>query len=317
MPAVQVVPVGKVVYGMQLPVQSQSRLYAAGWELESGPAEIARIARKADETGFFYVAVCDHLAIPARLAPSMGTVWYDTVATLGYLAGITSNVRLLSHVYVLPYRHPLAVAKSFATLDALSGGRVILGVGAGHVKDEFDALGVDFEERGRVLDDSIGAVGAALTEEFPEWEGTTWSIHDVGVQPRPVQRPRPPVWVGGSSKPAIRRAAKLGDGWLPQGTPRKDMPGQIAYLLEARRQARGDDPIELGAVCELIYVGDPEWDTGKPALTGKGEAIASSLREFAEMGVSHLQVRFLARSCDEQLDQMDAFASEVAPHLNG
>jgi probable F420-dependent oxidoreductase len=314
--AVKLIPDGTLVYGMQLPIQSQSRLYTAEWEMRSGPRELEQIARKADETGFFYLAVCDHVAIPRELAPAMGTVWYDTVATLSYVAGITSRVRLLSHVYVLPYRHPLATAKSFATLDALSGGRAILGVGAGHVRDEFAGLGVDFAARGELLDEAIGVVSAALEDEFPEAGGPAWPVHDLGVAPRPLQRPRPPIWVGGSSKPAIRRAARLGDGWLPQGTPRKDMPAQIAYLLEHRRVARAGDPVELGAICEPLHVGKPTRQTRPGTICGSGEAIASSIRELADMGVSHVQVRFDVMDLEEQLDQMEAFATEVAPHLD-
>src|SRR5579872_6297996 len=98
--AVKVVPAGKVAFGIQLPIQSQSTIYVEDWELSSGPAELARVARKADESGFFYVAVCDHTAIPRRLAQAMGTTWYDTVATLGWLAALTTRVHLLSHVYI-------------------------------------------------------------------------------------------------------------------------------------------------------------------------------------------------------------------------
>src|SRR5262249_20190692 len=116
--------------------------------------------------------------------------------------------------------------------------------------------------------------------------------------------------------PSLRRAAERGDGWLPQGTPRPDMPGQIAYLLEHRKRTRGNDPIDIGAISEFLYVGEPSWDVGPHTVTGPGDKIAASLREFAEMGVSHVQIRFKARTCDELLDQMDAFAAHAAPLLD-
>lgn len=314
--AVQIIPEGRLVYGMQLPVQAQSKMFAAPWEADSGPDELVRMAQRADEAGFFYIAVCDHVAIPRSLAPAMGTTWYDTIATLSFLAGVTSRVHLLSHVFVLAYRHPLVSAKSFATLDALSKGRAIVGVGAGHVADEFAALGADFRRRGELLDEAIDVLAAGLTDEFPNVDGPTWPVHDVGIAPRPVREPRPPIWIGGSSRPAIRRAATRGDGWLPQGTPRRDMPGQIAFLLEHRKTVRGDDPIDLGTITEFLYVGTPSWDVAAGTVRGKPEEIASSLREFAAMGVNHLQVRFQSRTCDELLDQMAAFGAEVAPLLN-
>lgn len=164
---------GRLTYGIQLPVQSQSTIYAEGWEAGAGAADLAEIARTADRTGFDYVACCDHVAIPRRLADAMSTTWYDPVATLAYLAGITRNVRLMSHVAIVGLRHPLATAKQYATLDHLSGGRLILGVGAGHVQEEFEALGVDFARRGAVLDEAVDALKAALgPEEYPSFKGS-------------------------------------------------------------------------------------------------------------------------------------------------
>ena len=162
------IPADTLVYGMQLPIQSQSTIYAEPWEASAGAAELAAVARAADRNGFWYLAVCDHVAIPRPLDEKMGTSWWDTIATLGWLAGITEHVRLMSHVYVLPYRHPLMAAKAFLTLDELSGGRAVLGVGAGHVQAEFELLGVDFEHRGSALDDAIDVVRAAFTDEYPD-----------------------------------------------------------------------------------------------------------------------------------------------------
>jgi probable F420-dependent oxidoreductase len=291
------VPEGQLVYGMQLPVQAQSELFVADWERTSGPDELAAIARKADETGFFYVAVCDHVAIPDELAPRMGTTWYDTVATLGFLASITERVRLMSHVWVPAYRHWRQTVKAFATLDHLSKGRTILGVGAGHVQREFEELGVDFHARGRLLDEAIAEVRRGLDEEF---------VGAFGAKPRPVQSPLP-IWIGGSSPAAVRRAARLGDGWLPQGTPKDQMPASIALLRSVREEAgRGDDPIDIGAIhLDFVSLGDQ-----------KPDQVAEALLEFRDMGVDHVQIRFKAASLDELLDQMDRFAAEVAPSLS-
>src|SRR5207237_2233408 len=118
----------------------------------------------------------------------MRTTWFDTVATLGWIAGITEHVRLLSHVLVLPYRHPLVVAKSFMTLDHLSRGRAVLGVGAGHLEPEFGVLGADFSSRGRAADEAIDVVRAALDDEYPDVDTPTWSVHDAGMAPRPGGR---------------------------------------------------------------------------------------------------------------------------------
>jgi probable F420-dependent oxidoreductase len=313
---VTIVPDGQLVYGMQLQVQAKSKTFAEDWEADAGADALRQIVQQADRAGFFYVAVCDHLAVTKPLDAHMQTTWYDTVATLAWIAALTTNVRVMSHVYVMSYRHPLHTAKSFMTLDELSGGRAILGVGAGHLEGEFELLGFDFAARGRVTDDAIDVVRAAFSDEYPDIDSPRYGhVHDAGMAPRPRQSPLP-IWVGGSSKAALRRAARRGDGWLPQGTPRDEMPGQIAFLLEERKQALGDEPIDLGTISEFLYVGDPSWDVGHQTLSGDPEQIAERLNEFGAMGVSHLQIRFRNRSLQELLDQMDAFHADVAPHLH-
>ncbi len=299
-------------YGMQLPVQSQSTLYAEAWEADAGPDDLVEIARTADRSGFAYVASCDHVAIPRRLAAAMSTIWYDPVATLAFLAGVTERVRLLSHVAVVGLRHPLLTAKQYATLDHLSGGRLILGVGAGHVQEEFEALGVDFVRRGAVLDESIDALRAALgPDEFPSHHGKLYDFEGLGQRPRPAQE-RVPLWVGGSSPAAVRRAAVKGDGWLPQGDPRERLPEQIARIERLREDAGVDEPLTVGAITEPLYVGEPGWDVGRRTLTGSPEALAESLRAYQAMGVDQIQVRFRSRSRAELTDQMEAFGTEVA-----
>lgn len=300
-------------YGIQLPVQSQSTIYAEPWEATAGPADLLGIARAADRAGFAYIATCDHVAIPRRLAPAMSTVWYDPVATLAYLAAATERVRLLSHVAVVGLRHPLLTAKQYATLDHLSGGRLILGVGAGHVQEEFEALGVDFRERGAVLDECLDALRASLgPEEFPEHHGKLYDFEGLGQRPRPAQ-PHVPLWVGGSSPAAVRRAALKGDGWLPQGDPRDRLPAQIARVRELRREKQG--PFTIGAIVEPLYIGRPTWEVGRRTLTGGPEQLAESLRAYGEMGVDQIQVRFRSRGSGELTDQITAFGAEVAPHL--
>ncbi len=314
--AVQIVPPGRLAYGLQLPVAAQSTMFAAPWEADAGTVELVRVAKACDRAGFFYVAVCDHVCVPRAQAKAMTTIWYDPIATMGFLAAATKHVRLLSYVYVAGYRHPLMTAKAFCTLDALSGGRVILGVGAGHLEGEFAALGVDFARRGRLLDDAIDVVRKAFLDEYPEHDGPIWQVHDVGLRPRPLQQPRPPIWVGGNTPAALKRAATRGDGWLPQGTFRDQLPGQIATIREHRRRARGADvPIEIGANSEWLYIGTPGFELGPNSRSGSGAAIAASLRELRAMGVSHCGVRFRTRSCDELVDQIEAFATDVAPHL--
>ena len=229
---VSIVPDGVVAYGIQLPVQALSTRIAMPWERESGTVDdMVRVAQACDAAGFLYVAACHHVAIPREPAEAMSTTWFDPVATLGFLAAHTRQTRLMTNVFVASYRHPLETAKAFATVDALSNGRLLFGVGAGHVEGEFDALGVPFAERGAITDEAIDAILASWLDEWAPHNGDRWQYADVGQAPRPVQQPHPPIWIGGSGKPALRRVARVGDGWIPQATPPDRLPEDIAYIL--------------------------------------------------------------------------------------
>ncbi len=310
---VTVLPAGRTVFGLQLPIQSQSTIYTQPWELDAGPAEIARVALACEAAGFFYVGVCDHTVIPERLAPAMRTTWYDTTATLGWLAGVTTRIRLLSHIYVLALRHPLRAAKEFATLDLLSSGRIICGVGAGHVTEEFDQMGPPFDHRGPATDEAICGLAAGLVDEYPELTGPRWTSSGLAVSPRPVQTPRPAIWTGGSSPAALRRTAKYADGWLPQSLgPNTEL---LATLRSLRAELREGAPLDIGAIADFLHVGEPPdgVDLPRGTVSGPPDRLADYLRTYRAAGVGQVQVRFASRSADELCDQITAFGAEVAP----
>jgi len=303
---VSVVPDGKLAYGMQLPVQALSVRVSMPWEQEGTPDDMVRVAQAAESAGFLYVAVCHHVAIPREPAEMMSTQWYDPIATLGFLAARTQSVRLMTNVYIASYAPPLAAAKQFMTLDRLSNGRTIVGIGAGHVEGEFDAMGLSFADRGAATDAALATIKDALTNEW---------IGDVGQRPRPVQQPHPPIWIGGSGRPALRRVAHMADGWIPQATSLEQLPLDIEWILRER------DRVRPGAVPEIGYhlvahLGEPSWELPKGVMHGSPDRVV----EFANsrlgaIGVSHLQVRLFARDASEQCDQIARFGAEVGPHL--
>ncbi len=313
---------GRITCGIQLPIQTLNRTIRESWEPDATVDDLVAIARTAEAAGLGFVGVCDHIAIPDNdYAAHMSTTWYDPVATLGYLGAATTTIKLLSVVYILPYRHPLAAAKSFTTLDHLTGGRIVMGVGTGHVQAEFEALGVSFADRGRMTNEAIDAMRAVIAAAggFCRYHGQFFDFEDMAVGPASAQQSIP-IWIGGSSSAALRRVVERGDGWIPQGTSRAEMPEKLGYM-RAHAEKVGRDPgtIDMGWMPEAIHVGEPPdglFPPGWPRLTGSPERIAESLRHARELGTTVLHLRFRSRDLPEYLHQITRFGAEVLPSLN-
>ncbi|MGZ4690721.1 MAG: TIGR03619 family F420-dependent LLM class oxidoreductase [Acidimicrobiia bacterium] len=184
----------------------------------TGPA-IGEMAAAAEAAGFDAVYVTDHPAADEQWLEGGGHHALEPLVGLAFAAASTTTLRLQTHVYVAAYRNPFLAAKGVATLDALSGGRVILGVAAGYLRPEFGALGVEFNERNELLDESIEVMRRVWTEDAIAFEGRHFRARAVTMRPRPASQPHPPIWVGGNSARAMRRAVELGQGWVPFPNP--------------------------------------------------------------------------------------------------
>ena len=289
-------------FGASLPGVQQIPARAQAWEREIGGTQIVEAARMAERAGFDWVSCSDHVAVPVSRAAAMGASWFDAGSTLAFVAGATTRIRLLSHVLVLPYRHPLVIAKQYGTLDHLSGGRLILGVGSGHLKPEFKVLGADFDRRGTVSDDYLAAIAAAWSEEVARFEGETLAFRDVIVAPRPAQRPRPPIWVGGNSRAAVRRAARLADGWVPW---QLEPEACAAAVADARRlRAEAGQPGAFEVVAPLAVAAGAATD----------ELVAAASR-WRAAGATALHVGIAARGLAELLARLEWFGREVIPRI--
>ncbi len=305
-------------YGMQLPVQTLTRTLADPWEDTATVADLVAIAQKAEATGHDFVGVCDHIAIPDNdYAANMTTTWYDTVATLSYLAAHTSTVNLLSVVWIAAYRHPLQTAKSFGTLDHLSGGRVIMGVGAGHVEAEFDALGIDYSKRGKMLNESIDAIRGAFESTYVSFDGDFYSYDNVGMTPGPVSGSFP-IWIGGSGRAAWKRTGRQGDGYIPMGAPVDAYPEIVDTIMTAADDAgRSDTEFAVGYMPGWAYLTGDEAPEGLPPAWMIGaEALATDIRGARDAGANTFHMKFRGRTLGEYLEQLDAFYEDVVPLIN-
>ena len=291
-------------FGLTTPVVTMVPRTHAAWEREAGVAEIGQIAAAADRLGFSHLSCSEHVGIPVDVADRhRGSRYYDPATTLAWIAARTSRIRLLTHVLVLPYHHPLAVAKTWGTLDRLSAGRVILGVGVGSLREEFELLGVDFAGRGARYEDALRALRVALGSPQPEYHGTHYRFADVRIDPGALQ-PRLPIWVGGRSPRSLRRALALGDGWDPFGLSL----AQLAAMLQRAR----DTPAWRD---DLDVVLSPEQPLAldDPAAVEQARATVAA---YAAAGATALNLRFVHHSLAHYLECLERFSQEVAPSFS-
>ena len=234
------------------PVLTMNYMGFGEWERAGTIDDVARIAQTADRLGYHHLTCSEHVALPASELARRGGRYWDPLATFGYLAARTERIRFATNVLVLAYHHPLEIAKRYGTLDVVSGGRVILGVGVGTLKEEFDLLGAPFDDRGPRGDDAIRALRASLSQPEPAYHGDFYDFEGLVVDPCAVQD-RVPIWVGGRTLRSLRRAASLADGWCPFSVP----PAQAQEWLR-RVELPPKFDVVLPPAGRLDPIGEPE-----------------------------------------------------------
>ena len=300
------------------------------------PENLATLARRSEEMGFDIISVSDHIVVPKSIAsryPYNESGEFtgrdpgecmEQLTVLSFLAGVTSTARLLTSVMVLPHRNPVHTAKALATIDVLSEGRLTLGCGVGWMREEFEALGTPpYEERGAVGDEYIRAFKELWTSDSPTFQGRYCSFSDISFLPRPVQRPHPPIWIGGESPPALRRAARLGDTWFPIGSNPRFPVASLEQLtaskarIDRHAQEAGREPSEIGLAYSASWYNDREAQTARDGrrqtFTGTPQQVAGDIKTFEEAGVHSLMLGLTADSLDGTIDRMERFATSVRP----
>jgi probable F420-dependent oxidoreductase len=303
-------------YGFYLPTRGQA---ATADDLEA-------LVRRGEALGFTSVMIADHIVFPSVVKskypytvdgvfPGQGDA-LEQLALMAFVAGKTERLRLVTSVMILPYRNPVATAKTLATIDVLSRGRVTVGVGVGWLREEFEALGAaDFERRGAVSDEYLRIFKLLWTESPASFDGEFYRFAGVRCLPHPVQKPHPPIWIGGHSKAALRRVARLGDGWHPVGAnPAVPLgPDDLRRDLEELyrlTEAEGRDPSKL-----TISYKAPLYDADRPVagpdrrpFSGSREQVMEDIARYEKLGVSELIFDFRSERMSESLERMERFA---------
>ncbi len=296
------------------------------------PDALADIAKQGDRLGFYCMVMPDHILQPNQVdstypysltgdilaaGQSGDGEWPEQITTLAYLAGVTERIRLVTSVMIIPYRNPILTAKMLSTLDMLSKGRLILGAGVGWMEEEFELLDAPpFAERGAVTNEYLRAFIELWTKDNPKFEGKYVNFSDITFLPKPVQKPYPPIWIGGQSKPAIRRAAQIGDCWHPVGAiPAAPLePEELAenlVLLRDYAEKAGRDPSKI-----QVSVKAPLYDSGDSSgprrrFTGSADEVRQDVQTYSDVGVTHLIFDFRTADPHQTEDRMAQFAEEV------
>jgi probable F420-dependent oxidoreductase len=273
------------------------------WEATASVDDVVRIVQEAERAGYDWVACSEHIAIPSAASTVRGGRYFDPFSTLGYFAAKTQSIGLLTHMVVLPYHHPLELVKRLGTLDVLSGGRLIAGVGVGSLKPEFEVLGHEFDGRGERADDAIRAIRAAWGHRVPEYRGTHYAFEGFIVEPSGLARDIE-VWVGGRTRRSLRRAVELGDAWMPFGLKLEEL---TALLSGARVQddlARHSE--ERGRPLRLILSPEPPIDP-----LGDPEQTTEFLSSYLAIGATGFSLRFVHHSPSHYCEQVAALKSVI------
>lgn len=303
----------------------------------AAPATMARMAREGEKLGFDYLTLTDHLVVPDMRTPGYpysesGEFYspdpghrHEQLTAAAWIAAQTQRIRLVLAVMVVPHRPAVLAAKMLTTVDVLSGGRLVVGIGAGWLRAEFDAaVTTPFAERGAVTDEYLDAFRTLWTDPQPRIDGRYVTMQGLLFDPKPVQKPYPPIWVGGESGPSMRRAARIGDAWYPIGSNNKHLldslprlAGGIARLRRMVEEA-GRDPAKVGVVYRVkrfAYAAPPASDGNRRLFSGSIDEVVRDVHELRALGVTGLDFDFEGTDADEALAAMRQFSDGVLPQL--
>jgi probable F420-dependent oxidoreductase len=279
-----------VKLGIVTPILTLLPRAHAQWEEDGSFDDVIAVVQEAERRGYHHCTCSEHIGVPVEIAAVRGGRYYDPLAVFGALGALTSTIRFAAHVVVLGYHHPLALAKRYGTLDVVSGGRVILGVGVGSLEEEFALLGAPFADRGERADDAMRALRAALSEREPTYKGEYYEFDGFLVDPAAVQS-HVPMWVGGRTFRSLRRAVELGDGWAPFGL----RTAELGEML-----TRVDVPAGFDVILQNEHPLDP---------LSEPDRVREQLERFRAIGATGVNARFVHHSRAHYCEQLAALAA--------
>jgi probable F420-dependent oxidoreductase len=286
--------------GLVTPVLTLLPRAHAQWERDATFDDVVTVARAADRLGFDHLTCSEHVAIPEAVAETRGARYWDPLATFGALSAHTERIDFATFVLVLGYHHPLEIAKRYGTLDRITGGRVVLGLGVGSLREEFDLLDVPFDDRGERADDAIRALRACLGRARPEYHGTHFDIEGFIIDPCATRNDLP-LWIGGRTARSLRRAVELADAWAPFALDPAEVKGMLDRAADTPAWHERARPLSVWLQPAPL---DP---------TGEPDATVATLAALRSAGATGVSARLVHRSRDHLIEQMAALIELVPP----
>ncbi len=289
----------------------------APWEKTAGGAEILRFARAADKQRWQWMTVPEHVFMPTEMCEMMGSRFPEGVTACAVLAGATERIHLMTYILVLPYRNPLMLAKQIATIEFIAGGRFTLGTAPGHLEREFEALNVPFKARGKITDEYLEVLKECWTSDEPKFSGYYSQFENIVMDPKPIQKPHPPIFIGGNTKVAMRRAVKHGSGWIPWLITHDELATSLKFIAEQPGWEEKKDSFEIVVPTTSYQVEDySHRETGDTSIASGRDEIMRELEFLQKAGATVAQVMPPRLEEFEQcLDWLAWFNEDIIPHF--
>ena len=303
-------------FALGLPHTMELKALTQPWEFSVTGADQTLIARRGEELGYDMIAVPEHFVVPTTHVELSGPHYFHSTVAQAYIAGATQRIPVNSCATLLPVQHPIVMAKALATADWMSGGRMMVTFGVGWDEEEFNILGVPFHERGQMADEYLAAIIELWTSSSPSFEGRYVSFGAVAFDPKPVQKPHIPIWIGGDADRALKRAARFASGWLPFLTQPEDFPAKIEFIKSQPTFEGGPFEVCYGLSTPLVGEGhvvldDPDCRPGMSA-----QKIIDGLGRLGELGVTMSSVPIPGvRNVNAYLDYIQWVIEEIKPKV--
>lgn len=298
-------------FAIRLPANYLYQAITSPWEAALPPSDALHFARTVDMLGYDYLWVSEHIVQHPELVSSFGAKFYEGLSAAAVLLGATRRIKLLTYVTPLPYHNPLVYAKAVATVDHLSSGRLALGLSSGHLRCEFSALGVPYEQRGALCDEYLCAMRELWTSDNPVFHGKYVQFEDIAFEPKPFQYPYPPILIGGDAPPVLRRAAKYGNGWLPWLTRHSELRGAIQYIYDQPAMQARNEPFDIYPLLVTIPE-DDRLEINRLEIPLEKQEILDMSHSLEDAGATGVIVHLpITGSFDQCLAWVEWFSEEI------